>query len=342
MSREFADPVFGIYGTRASGHACAAGSIINFSESLFTARHLAPSHSFREGSIMQDVQAALTAVMSLLPAGVRYPPELLSRFDGRAPFDREHLGYLCNGGEAGAYNQWLTLLARHSGAGRIVELGNRYGVSTIALYCGLKNTQELISIDVVQDQRYLPDQVRNDSRVRLVYGDCLNLSIFGLHNVTVPCNIDILWTDTVHCYSQLKDEFNVYEPLLSDEAIIAIDDINLNDKRRFFDEAPFAKFDFTRHCHVSGFGVLHYVRPPENRGESIDARESQCHPEMVAPASSYRWLRASTRCLRILQTEMAQSQCCLPWCSHSRCLSKRFDTRRLPAVGVGSASETPQ
>src|ERR1019366_3231724 len=99
-----------------------------------------------------------------------------------------------------------------------------------------------------------------------------DITAYQAAGLSVPLDIDILWTDTLHNYKQVANEFKVYEPLLADEAIIAIDDIHLNDKGRFFDEAPYAKRDLTALCHGSGFGVLHYVRPVSERGRSSQER----------------------------------------------------------------------
>ncbi len=128
--------------------------------------------------------------------GVSYPPELLSRFDLKKTFDQENLGYLTKGGEAGGYFHWLTLAARHAQPNLIVELGNRYGVSTLALYHGLPAACRLVTVDIVKDQRYVPDIVYHDPRVKFVFGDCLDLTCYEASGTQIPLDIDILWTDT--------------------------------------------------------------------------------------------------------------------------------------------------
>jgi hypothetical protein len=77
---------------------------------------------------------------------------------------------------------------------------------------------------------------------------------------SIPKEIDLFFTDTVHFYRQVKDEYDVYEPLLADGAFIMIDDINLKDKRKLFDELPFEKWDLTEWCHHNGFGLLRYKK----------------------------------------------------------------------------------
>jgi len=216
--------------------------------------------------------SVLEQINALTPQGVKYPAALLEKFNDHDAFDREQKGYLVNGGEGGAYNHWLTLLAQHADARLILELGNRYGVSTLALYHGLPRETRLITVDTVKDQRYVPANIFNDPRVRFIFGDALDLSAYDRAGVDIPIDIDILWTDTVHFYDQVKSEFFVYEPLLADDCIIVIDDCYLNDKGKFFREAPYEKFDLAKLCHVNGFGVILYKRPEAERKQPATDR----------------------------------------------------------------------
>jgi hypothetical protein len=222
--------------------------------------------------MISNIQALLDRVETRLSSKIVYPESLLHRFNLKSAFDREIRDYLVLGGAAGGYYHWLTRLAQEAGPALIVELGNRHGTSTIALYAGLHPESRMLSLDVMKDQRYIPDQIFSDPRVRFLFGDGLDVTVYERSGIPYPLDIDILWTDTVHTYQQVSAEFSVYEPLLADEAVIAIDDIHLNDKNRFFNEAPYEKRDLTTPYHASGFGVLHYVRPPGERGKSPQDR----------------------------------------------------------------------
>jgi len=158
-------------------------------------------------------------------------------------------------GKGGFNYQFFALFTRYFKPKNILELGNLHGVSTVMIFSELAQECELTSVDIVKDQRYVPQEIFKDSRVKFIYGDALDLSIYG-HKT--PTEIDWLFTDTIHFYGQLKDEYNVYEPLLADGAFILIDDINLNDKRKLFDDLPFEKWDLTDWCHHNGFGMLRY------------------------------------------------------------------------------------
>ena len=222
---------------------------------------------------MNNICSAIKMANTLTPKGIKYPDELLVKHDCASPFDMENLGYLTGGiDNNNGYFPWLTLLAAHSDSKTIVELGNRYGSSTIALYHGLKPDQILFTVDIIKDQRYIPDVIFKDERVKFIFGDALDLSCYRSSKAQIPFDIDILWTDTVHTEAQVSAEFYVYEPLLADEALIVIDDININDKRRFFDLADFEKYDLTHICHGSGFGAIRYVRKDSERHMSKDER----------------------------------------------------------------------
>src|SRR5438552_3425723 len=120
---------------------------------------------------MKSIPLLLDEVELMLPAGITYPAELLKQFDLNRDFDRENYNYLVKGGEAGGYYHWLTLLTRHAeGARLIVELGNRYGVSTLALFHGLRPECQLVSVDIVRDQRFISKSVFEDPRVKFVFG----------------------------------------------------------------------------------------------------------------------------------------------------------------------------
>jgi predicted O-methyltransferase YrrM len=202
---------------------------------------------------------------------VTYPDKLLAKIDRTTAFGREHSDYIVRGGEAGAYFHWLTLLMQKGQPKRCVELGNRYGLSTLAMYHTLPQNTPLYTVDMVKDLRLVPEFVFQDSRMHFIFGDSRDLSLYE----PLPIDIDFWWSDTVHNDAQLRSEFHVWEPLLADEALIAIDDINLNDKRKFFDESPHAKWDLTKLCHVSGFGAIHYQRPASEQGKDPAARRAE-------------------------------------------------------------------
>jgi predicted O-methyltransferase YrrM len=183
-------------------------------------------------------------------AGYEIKKENLSKFSDQ-PLDKEYFKIFKNG--ESDYFKFLPLLIKKLGIKKIIELGNREGVSTAFIYDALPADAEFITIDMEKDQRYCPDQMFTDPRVKFIFGDVCDLSIFKNR---LPLDTEFIFSDTIHYDFQIRDEFSVYQHLLADKALFAIDDINLNDKRKFFDELTFAKWDLTKLCHVSGWGLF--------------------------------------------------------------------------------------
>ena len=188
---------------------------------------------------------------------IHYSEELIKKFDKNIPFDLENYNYLINSSGKEGYFPWLSGIVKEYDAKIILELGNRYGCSTIALFSGMNEDQQLISVDIVKDQRYLPDKIIESNNFKCVIGDCLDLTIY---QEKLPVDIDIMWSDTEHSFEQIQTEFGVYENLLADEALIIVDDIKLNDKFLFFEKWRYKKNELSKICHENGFGIFLYKR----------------------------------------------------------------------------------
>lgn len=160
-------------------------------------------------------------------------------------------------GVSGYYLKALPLIINKLGLKNIVELGNREGLSTLCIWDKLQNEATLTTIDILKDQRFCPPGMFTDPRVHFVFGDVCDLSIF---KENIPFDIDFLFTDTIHYNFQVSDEFEVYQYLLADKALVAIDDIHINDKGKFFERIGFVKWDLTKLYHQSGWGLFLYER----------------------------------------------------------------------------------
>jgi cephalosporin hydroxylase len=162
-------------------------------------------------------------------------------------------------GGHGGYFQFLKEIVIEAKPNHIVELGNREGMSTTAIIDGMRTNDSgaFTTIDIVPDLRWMSEDAKKYTSVNFVFGDCLNPQVLEIVKNIGP--IDILFTDTIHTKEQLESELKAYEPLLADQALILIDDINLNDKKLAFDDIPYEKVNDVR-LHVSGFGVVFYKR----------------------------------------------------------------------------------
>jgi hypothetical protein len=139
----------------------------------------------------------------------------------------------------------------------IVELGNREGMSTLAIYDALKPKQKFYTIDIIKDLRILPKSFFEDDRVKIIYGDCIEGDIVNLFEDN---SIDFLFSDTIHYYEQVNNEFNTYKNKMKNNSILYVDDIHLNDKGNFFTEWVGEKYDLDVWAHESGFGCFKYIK----------------------------------------------------------------------------------
>ena len=172
----------------------------------------------------------------------------------------------------------------------ICELGNREGLSTLAILDAMSEDHLFLSIDAKPDLRFVPPEKGNslDNFVAMI-GNCLDkntiqkveefLSVQAL-SPNGKKKIGLLFCDTIHTYEQISSEFKSYEYLLADEAIILVDDIqdwgewlepragtgetihpDRRTKYRFFTEWEGEKYDITELCHdPSGFAAFVYRR----------------------------------------------------------------------------------
>jgi predicted O-methyltransferase YrrM len=135
----------------------------------------------------------------------------------------------------------------------IVELGNREGMSTLAIYDSLKPKQKFYTIDIVQDLRLLPKKFFEDDRVNIVYDNCTNPNVLSMF---LNNSIDFLFSDTIHHYHQISKEFDVYKNKMKNNSLLFVDDIKINDKGKFFDEWIGEKYSLDSWAHESGFGCF--------------------------------------------------------------------------------------
>lgn len=202
--------------------------------------------------------------------------ESLEKFGTVDHMDDEFLSYV--NGVGGSYVKFLALLTKKLELKNIVELGNREGLSTLAIYDQLPSESSFTSIDIIEDVRYCPESMFSDPRVHFIIGDVCDVSVLK----KVPFDIDLLFSDTIHFNFQIRDEFAIYQHLLADNALVAIDDIHTNDKGKFWDDVIYDKWDLTELCHGSGWGLFLFKRK-----EPISKEE--------------RWLKAVTTAAAIWQ-----------------------------------------
>ena len=144
--------------------------------------------------------------------------------------------------------------------GTIVELGNREGLGIISIYDALSENSELYTLDIVDDVRFIKDEIKNDSRVHIL-NDFNSLDSNRVEKTFEKKSISMIFLDTIHTYEQVTQEFKLWEPYMKDDCVMLVDDIRDympgRTKWRFHTELDYTyKYDVTEWAHNdTGFGV---------------------------------------------------------------------------------------
>ena len=144
--------------------------------------------------------------------------------------------------------------------GTIVELGNREGLGIISIYDALSDNSELYTLDIVDDVRFIKDEIKNDPRVHIL-NDFNSLDSNRVEKTFEKKSISMIFLDTIHTYEQVTQEFKLWEPYMKDDCVMLVDDIRDympgRTKWRFHTELEYAyKYDVTEWAHNdTGYGV---------------------------------------------------------------------------------------
>ena len=144
--------------------------------------------------------------------------------------------------------------------GTIVELGNREGLGIISIYDALSDNSELYTLDIVDDVRFIKDEIKNDPRVHIL-NDFNSLDSNRVEKTFEKKSISMIFLDTIHTYEQVLEEFKLWEPYMKDDCVMLIDDIRPSmpgrTKWKFHTELDYTyKYDVTEWAHNdTGFGV---------------------------------------------------------------------------------------
>lgn len=203
--------------------------------------------------------------------------DILTKIENNSEFNR----YFCHGnrdGSGGVYFLMYELIKKYKFK-HVVELGNREGMGVLAIYEALRENKvgTLTTIDIIKDLRFIPEHVRQDKAiVNFVFGDVLDRKT--IREVENSGPIDLILFDTVHDYGQFKKEWDLYRPLLANNSVVLIDDLNYiknynQSKQRGFDELK--EFDklSSNVIHSSGFGVVLYDKKKDKKEQNLTDEE---------------------------------------------------------------------
>ena len=144
--------------------------------------------------------------------------------------------------------------------GTIVELGNREGLGIISIYDALNKNSELYTLDIVDDVRFIKDEIKNDPRVHIL-NDFNSLDSNRVEKTFEKKSISMIFLDTIHTYEQVTQEFKLWGPYMKDDCVMLVDDIRDympgRTKWRFHTELDYTyKYDVTEWAHNdTGYGV---------------------------------------------------------------------------------------
>lgn len=160
---------------------------------------------------------------------------------------------------SGLYLPFLYELTKKLKPELVVELGNREGVSTCMLYAGLEKGN-LITVDIKKNLSMVPEHIKNASNVRFIWGGSTEpKTIEGIKEKS----IDLLFIDTNHKSEHLREELALFEPLLKDNAILLLDDIEFDAMKAGWTEILHEK-ENRAILHGSGFGIVYFAREKES------------------------------------------------------------------------------
>jgi hypothetical protein len=174
----------------------------------------------------------------------------------------------------------------------LLELDSWYGASTLMIYSELTDdASSFTSVDIERRLDLLTEEVINDPRARLVFGDDLNLSIY---DCDLPTRIDFLFIDTLHELHHLQAEWQIYKHLCSDGALIVLDDIYLENLMEFWQSLTYPKLDISSDCHESGFGMFIYKEDDDATNLSTCDRSYRAYDSALRVVNSRQSDRTST------------------------------------------------
>ena len=134
---------------------------------------------------------------------------------------------------------------------QIVELGAAAGISTMLMATGSPESK-IISVDCdPQAWKWMNREYQN---VIKILGDDLKLEIY-------PKEIDLSKTDfwffdSLHTKAQLQAELDLYKQFFKKGAILAFDDIHINEgMHEVWGNLPYEKLDISERMHWSGWGI---------------------------------------------------------------------------------------
>lgn len=203
---------------------------------------------------MDSLEVFHQRILDRIP-GFEIPEEL------KRNCNQEFRAYL-DGQDGSRYYQWLALAVEEHKPKVILELGTNRGASAIAMWSKKPSHSSLITVDIQNCEPFFPNEMKDSSFFFRFIGDDLDPeATYGRQYFAGEMDkVDFLFIDTDHHAEHFRKEWAIYRDWLVDGAIVAIDDINVNDMRKAWDELDYEKMDISQDCHYSGFGFMRFAK----------------------------------------------------------------------------------
>ena len=149
------------------------------------------------------------------------------------------------------YYWYLHALVSVTHPKKVLELGRCLGTSALFMLGALDENSTLITVDTNERASDLA-HVKEDPRLKILVGNDLDLQTYKGIDLT---GIDFLFIDTDHTNEQATKEWNLYLPFLSANALVAFDDITMNDMGIFWSGLECPTLETGGTYHYTGFGL---------------------------------------------------------------------------------------
>jgi len=151
--------------------------------------------------------------------------------------------------------QFLSALMKTLKPRVVVELGGAMGVGTLMMLANADKECQIYSITLEEGGLEFSFIKKKYPNLHLIVGNDLDMENWPKDMQWEK--VDFLYIDSKHTKEQLKQELDLYLPILKKGTIIAIDDIYLNDgMKKVWNMIYYHKIDLTKECHWSGWGLV--------------------------------------------------------------------------------------
>lgn len=150
--------------------------------------------------------------------------------------------------------QFLSALMLTLKPRQVIEFGGAMGVGTLCMLATLDPESKIYSITLAEGNLHFSFIKQDYPNLIKIIGDDRDLNIWP-KDMALQAT-DFWYIDSEHTEQQLTKEIALYTPFWKKGAVIAFDDIHLNEgMEKVWNALPYEKVDLTKENHWSGWGI---------------------------------------------------------------------------------------